>query len=260
MPTGWSNMIESLLIVWAYLILQMLVVWVFSRLLNNPSIVDVAWAFGLMVAGLIYLCRVQLDFRIMLIGGLLILWGVRLGGFLWVTRIRKGIVDKRYLKLSENWQTAKALKFFLNFQFQGFLILLISSVFLFATNDATSNPSNIEWLGVAIVLVGIMGETIADLQLYRFQHTNPGEVCQAGSWNYSRHPNYFFEWLTWCGFTLFALHQPFGTLPLVVPLVLYLIMTHITGPLTERGSIESRGQAYKEYQRSTAMFFPFFKK
>jgi steroid 5-alpha reductase family enzyme len=238
----------------------MLTVWVLYRILKNPSIVDTAWALGLMISGLIYLCSAPFNFRIGIISSVLIIWGMRLGGYLWYTRIRKGIVDKRYLKLSENWKIAKSVGFLLNFQLQGFLILIISSVFLLAAHDSPSTLSLLDWAGVILALVAIAGETLADYQLYSFQQTNKGEVCQSGLWKYSRHPNYYFEWLIWWAFTLFALHFPLGWIAWVSPLLLYLLMTKVTGPLTERGSIAARGQAYLDYQRRTAMFFPWFRR
>ena len=61
--------------------------------------------------------------------------------------------------------------------------------------------------GVATWALALGGESIADAQLARFRHdpANKGCVCDVGLWRYSRHPNYFFEWLVWCGFALLAL-------------------------------------------------------
>jgi steroid 5-alpha reductase family enzyme len=115
-------------------------------------------------------------------------------------------------------------------------------------------------MAIVIVLVGIIGETVADLQLYRFKKLQRGAVCSLGLWHYSRHPNYFFDWLTWLGFTLFAFQSPRGYLGAVSLLVLYVLFTQITGPLTERGSVTSKGQKYRDYQKQTSMFFPWFKR
>lgn len=252
-------MLSLLGIVAIYIFLQMCVAWVGYRLTKNPSIVDVIWGVGLMVSGLIYLWSVPINTRLIIISALLILWCIRLSGYLWYTRIRKGLVDIRYLKLSDSWKISKSLGFFLNFQLQGVFILIMSSVFLFAATKPETSMSLTDWLGVILTLVGIVGETIADWQLYHFQQARTGKVCQVGLWNYSRHPNYFFDWLAWCGFALFGLGHPLGCIGLLSPLVLYIIMTRITGPLTEKGSLIKRGEAYLLYQRQTPMFFPFKK-
>ncbi|MCW8408035.1 DUF1295 domain-containing protein [Legionella sp. PATHC035] len=250
----------SIGIVVIYLFLQMSLMWGLYRLLKNPSVVDVSWSLGLMVSGLIYLGLTPLSFRTLIIGSLLILWALRLAFYLWYTRIRKGHVDKRYIELSANWKISPSLGFFLNFQLQGLLILIISSVFLLISQAGLTHITMIDILAFCMVTVGIMGETTADLQLQRFKTRHKGEVCNQGLWNYSRHPNYFFDWLSWMGFALFAVQSNNGYLSLLSPLMLYVIFTRMTGPMTERGSIKSRGQKYLEYQKQTSMFFPWFKK
>jgi steroid 5-alpha reductase family enzyme len=250
----------EILIVYLYLVIQMVIVWALYRWLKNPGIVDVGWELGLVVAGLIYLTWVPWNFRLTIIALLLILWGVRLGGYIFYTRILKGHVEKRYFKLTENWKVAQSLGFFLNFQLQGVFILVLSIVFLFAARNPAPQPGWLDWIGVCIALIGIVGETVSDWQLYQFQQHPVGKICQRGLWNYSRHPNYFFEWIIWCGFSLFALHTSWGWIGLIAPLTLYLLMTRVTGPVTEECSIASRGEAYSEYQKTTNMFFPGLKR
>ena len=249
-------MLNLLFIAMGYVIIQMICVWILYRMTDNPSIVDVAWPIGLVITGLIYLWSSTINFRLTIISLILICWGIRLGTYLWVTRIRKSIIDKRYLKLSENWVIAKPLGFFLNFQLQGFFILIISSVFLFAGTASNSAMSWVDCLGTLLAIIGIIGETLADYQLYTFQQDNKGKVCDSGLWQYSRHPNYFFEWLIWCGFSLYGLQHHFGYISFISPVFLFIILIKITGPMTEKGSISSRGEAYLAYQRITPMFFP----
>ena len=246
-------------IVVTYLFLQMSFMWGLYRILKNPSVVDVSWSLGLMVSGLLYLILTPLNFRTLIISALLVLWALRLAFYLWYTRIRKGHVDKRYIELSSNWKISPSLGFFINFQLQGLLILIISSVFFLISKSTATDISWLDMFAFFIIAVGILGETLADLQLQRFKKRYKGEVCQAGLWNYSRHPNYFFDWLSFVGFALFAIQSNIGYLGLASPLMLYIIFTRMTGPLTERGSIESKGQKYIEYQKQTSMFFPWFK-
>jgi steroid 5-alpha reductase family enzyme len=250
----------SIGIVMIYLFLQMFVMWGLYRILKNPSVVDVSWSLGLMVSGLIYLGLTPLNFRILIIGFLLILWALRLACYLWYTRIRKGHVDKRYVKLSANWKISPSLGFFINFQLQGAFILIISSVFFLMSKSGLTDITAIDLFAFFIIVVGIAGETIADLQVQRFKLRHKGEVCQIGLWHYSRHPNYFFDWLSWVGFALLVIQSNIGYLCFFSPLMLYVIFTRMTGPLTERGSVQSKGKKYIEYQKTTSMFFPWFKK
>lgn len=250
----------SIAIVVTYLFLQMSFMWGLYRILKNPSVVDVSWSLGLMVSGLIYLSVTPLSFRTLLIGILLILWALRLAFYLWYTRIRKGHVDKRYIELSTHWKLSPSFGFFINFQLQGLLILIISSVFFLISKSGPTHLTLIDSVALCITLLGITGETFADIQLQRFKSQYKGEVCNVGLWHYSRHPNYFFDWLSWIGFALFAVQSNIGYLSFLSPLMLYVIFNHMTGPLTERGSVQSRGQKYITYQKQTSMFFPWFKK
>lgn len=246
-------------IVFFYLVLQMCFVWMIYRLLKNPSVVDASWSMGLMLSGLIYLGSMPITPRTTVIGGLLILWALRLAGYLWYTRIYQGHIDKRYTELSNNWKINQSLGFFLNFQLQGLLIFSISLIFYWISHSNNDSLTLMDGIAIGMVIVGVIGETVADLQLYQFKKRYKGGVCNIGLWNYSRHPNYFFDWLTWLGFTVFAFQSDKGYLGILSLLVLYLIFTQITGPLTERGSVQSRGQKYLDYQKQTSMFFPWFK-
>lgn len=245
-----------IVIVYCVLFLHMCLIWCLYRYLKNPSVVDVGWASGLTISGLIYLFSQSCSLRTLILGFLLFLWGCRLGVYLWVTRIRIGLLDKRYETLSDSWKIAKPLGFFLNFQLQGLFILMISIPWFFSGMEAKDYLAGLDYPGILLVLIGLTGETIADNQLQQYKKNPIAPVCINGLWHYSRHPNYFFEWLVWCGFTVFGLSSPYGFIGLVSPLTLYLIMTQITGPMTERGSIKSRGQAYIDYQKATPMFFP----
>lgn len=236
------------------LFLHMCLFWVWYQCTNNPSVVDVGWASGLTLAGLLYLLSGALSWRSVVLGAALLLWGVRLGGYLWWTRIRHKKVDKRYLALSDNWKISKPLGFFLNFQLQGVLIFVISLPWYFTASASVF--SMLDAMGIALFLTALLLETTADRQLQDFKKQFPGEVCNQKLWRYSRHPNYFSDWLVWCAFTLFALSAPQGWIAIVSPIMLYLIMTRITAPMTEAGSLASRGERYRQYQQTTSMFFP----
>ncbi|KTD20230.1 DUF1295 domain-containing protein [Legionella israelensis] len=238
-----------------FIFLHMCAFWLWYRATNNPSVVDIGWASGLTLSGLIYLNSQMINYRTLLLSLILMAWGSRLGLYLWFTRIRHNKVDKRYTSLSENWKIAKPLGFFINFQLQGLLIFIVSLPWLFASMVRADIPNLLDWLAFVLSFFAIIMESLADYQLQRFKNSNTGKVCKQGLWRYSRHPNYFFEWLTWCAFTLFSLSHPFGWITVVSPLTLYLIMTKITGPMTEKGSIESKGETYVEYQKKTPMFF-----
>jgi steroid 5-alpha reductase family enzyme len=251
-------MLQTIFTAWLGVILLMCGVWLLFLWQKNAAIIDVFWSIAITTAAALLSAHGQHNTTVTLLKVLLFVWMLRLAGYLFIHRVLAGHVDPRYDKISQTWRIPKSLGFFLNFQFQGILATVIASPFLFIAQL----PAFSLWasIGLAAILSGIAGETIADWQLQRFKKQRRGPVCNQGLWRYSRHPNYFFDWLTWLGFAVAACAVPRGWLSLLSPMLLYWIMTRLTGPITERGSIESRGQVYLDYQAKTSMFFPWRRK
>ena len=115
------------------------------------------------------------------------------------------------------------------------------------------------WIGVGFWLVSLAGESVADRQLAAFKADpgNRGKVCDVGLWRYSRHPNYFFEWLHWFSYPLIAMGAPSQWVAWLGPVIMLLFLYRVSGiPYTEKQSLKSRGDAYREYQRTTSPFIP----
>lgn len=228
--------------------------WLIYLKTKLPNVVDLGWVIGIFVVSLYYSIMQPLTNEMLVIGILLCAWAIRLGGFLWWTRLRKGERDKRYDAISAHWKMPKALGFFVNYQFQGVLVILIALPFYFISNVAAV-PLWQFTMSIILIAISIVGEAIADYQLFYFKTAKLGLVCDKGLWRYSRHPNYFFEWLTWLGFSLLVVIDGFSLLALISPLLLYVIMNFITGPITEREQAKHKGEAFISYQRKTNAFF-----
>jgi steroid 5-alpha reductase family enzyme len=114
-------------------------------------------------------------------------------------------------------------------------------------------------LGVVVWLVSVAGEWVADHQLARFrgEPSNQGRTCRQGLWHYSRHPNYFFEWLHWFAYVGLAVGSPLFCLSLPGPVVMYGFLRWISGiPFTEAQALRTRGEDYRRYQAETPLLFP----
>jgi steroid 5-alpha reductase family enzyme len=114
------------------------------------------------------------------------------------------------------------------------------------------------WIGVAVGAVGNVGATVADRQLARWRASpaNAGLTARTGLWSWSRHPNYFFEWVSWCGVALAATAAPWGWLAWMVPAGLLFLLFRVTGiPATEAQALRSRSD-YADYRRTTSTFVP----
>jgi steroid 5-alpha reductase family enzyme len=107
--------------------------------------------------------------------------------------------------------------------------------------------------------VGLPGEAVADAQLARCKRdpSRRGRTCREGLWRYSRHPNYFFEWVIWVGFFVVALGSPWGWTTVIAPALMLHLLLHVTGiPAAEAASLRSRGDEFRHYQQTTSAFVP----
>jgi steroid 5-alpha reductase family enzyme len=246
------------LLAWLLAAALMALLWGVQRARGNAGIVDVAWslATGILGAWFAYVAG-GLDARRAIVAGMVLIWGVRLGAHLW-HRVSSEREDGRYRQMREEWGASFQPKMFLFFQVQA----LWAMMFALPMFAAARNEAPLGWfdlLGVLFWIVALSGESIADRQLARFRSdpANRGRVCRDGLWRYSRHPNYFFEWLHWWAYVWLAIGSPLWWLPIAGVAVMYLFLTRVTGiPPTEAQALRSRGDAYREYQRSTNAFFP----
>lgn len=234
----------------------MFLTWIYYLATKNPGIVDVSWGLGITFCGLWYLYNSIPSDKQLLLAVLILVWGLRLSGFLWYTRIKPKHIDPRYLDIAKSWSVKKDLGFLGNFMLQAFLLSFIALPFFFI-NNYTFNT--IDFVACGFVIIGILGETIADYQLYSFRKKKKSKLCNVGFWKYSRHPNYFFEVVVWFGFSTFAISSINGFYAFISPLMLIYIMIFLTIPITERNSIKSKGKAFKDYQKSTSRLIPWLK-
>jgi len=253
---------QSLALVWALTAIAQSAGWLWQRRRRNAGIVDVVWSFGVGGAAvLLALTGTGAVWPRALLGVLGGLWGLRLGLHLW-HRVRSEPEDGRYANLRLRWGDDQR-KWFAFFQFQALLVALFSIPFVAVARNPVEGFS--AWLlaGVVVWIGSVVGEGIADAQLARFRTdpANRGKTCRTGMWRYSRHPNYFFEWLHWFAYVLFAIGSPNWWLAWAGPLVMFAFLRWISGiPYTEAQALRTRGEDYRDYQRTTPMLFPWFPK
>jgi len=242
----------------------MLLLWLIHLPLKNAAIVDAGWAGGLAILAVLYAATGGGYWaRSTMIGVMASVWGVRLGLYLLITRIIGHPEEGRYQELRRQWKTNIPLKFLGFFEFQALLCVLLSGPFLFAAINPAPALSPFEYAGATLWCVAIIGEILADAQLARFKANpaNRGKLCDIGLWNYSRHPNYFFESMIWFAYAVFALASPWGWIGLLSPALILYLLLKVTGiPATEAQALRSRGDAYRRYQQTTSMFIPWFPK
>lgn len=258
-------MIQLIVISFILNALIMVGTWFFSRSKNNYSVVDAVWALSFFVTGGLYasLGDGRLERRLLMLICISI-WSLRLGIFL-AKRIASHhpTEDSRYVELRKGYGSHVERGFFWFFQYQAYSVVLLSSPFLLMALNTNPQIAPLEYIGAALFLLCLTGEAISDHQANTFKK-NPAhknKVCNVGLWRYSRHPNYFFESCIWFAFFIMALSSPYGIYSIFSPLLILFLLLKVTGvPMSESQSLKNRGEAYREYQKKTSMFVPWFPK
>lgn len=247
---------------WALAALVMLALWLWHLRLRNAGVVDVGWAVSVVSAVLLLAAAGPgHPARRWLLAALTTAWGVRLAVYLLRDRVLGRPEDARYADLRARRSPAAALAFFPFFQAQALLAALFSVPMLVVAFNRAPGLSALELGATALWLVAFIGEVVADSQLARFKRrpSSRGRTFRGGLWRYSRHPNYFFEWLIWVAYALFALASPWGALALIAPALMLYFLFRVTGiPATEAQALRSRGDDYRRYQQTTSAFVPWF--
>lgn len=235
-------------------------VYLVARRLDNYGVVDVAWSYSFGLVGAFYAwAGMGWAPRRVAVAVTALAWSLRLGTYL-LRRVARHHPkeDQRYEQLRRDWSGQLGAKMFRFFQFQAVSVVVLGAAFVLAAQNPSPGFSRLEIAGLALWLVAVLGEAIADAQLAAFKRTaRSGEVCDRGLWRYSRHPNYFFQWLIWVGWCGFALASPFGWIAVIAPATILYLLLRVTGiPATEEQSLRSKGDAYRRYQARTSAFVP----
>jgi steroid 5-alpha reductase family enzyme len=190
--------------------------------------------------------------------------GLRLGWHL-SKRIIGEPEEGRYQQLRKDWGGSGNLnlKFLGFFEFQAVLNAFLTLPLLVASFNRAPDFNPLEIAGIALFIVAISGESVADAQLDAFKRdpANKGGVCDIGLWRYSRHPNYFFEWLIWIAYAVFALASPHGWIAMAMPVLMLHFLINVTGlKATEEQALRTKGERYRRYQARTSGFIPWIPK
>jgi steroid 5-alpha reductase family enzyme len=245
--------------------LIMAAVWLWANKKKHGGVVDIFWSYNFpVIAIILFFLAPGWETRLILICAMVVIAAGRLGTHL-ATRVLTHLHDEepRYAQLRKEWAPNADKKFFFFFQFQGISNVILAVPFFAIVMNTSVGLSSFEWAGFILWFISVTGEAIADRQLADFKKdpANKGEVCDKGLWYYSRHPNYFFQWLMWMSYFIFALGSPYGWLGIISPAVILYLLLKVTGiPATEEQSIRSKGDKFRAYQKTTSVFVPWFKK
>jgi steroid 5-alpha reductase family enzyme len=246
----------------AAVVAMMIIGWLFSLRYRNVTIVDSLWGLGfVLIVWITFSLSEGFAGRKTLIAVLVTLWGMRL--CLYLSKRNWGAAeDARY----GEWRKKSGDRFWFVSLFKVFLLQAIFMWIIALTlqfGQLSTTPDHFVWLdalGVFIWVVGFLFEAVGDWQLARFKAdpANKGRVMDQGLWAYTRHPNYFGEFLIWWGFFLITLSTPNSWWTIISPLIVAAVLLKMTGiPLTENTIAKTR-PGYDDYIRRTSSFVPWF--
>ena len=266
------------------LILFLIVVCIPIYRTERMSYVDIAWPWGLVVLGIVnYIYNEGSLLMVLISTSIVSIIGLRMGiGAL--SLLKRGYLKNelpRYQYQRIVWEKEEKHNTHLALQIDAVTQGLANATFLaipiFVAGSSGSEALNIiEYVGLTVVIISIFLETLADSQKLNFlkQMKIAGlknQVCNIGLWKYSRHPNYFFEWMVWNGVILFSFPSlidssslspgnkvMIGACMLFASKLMYDTLVNKTGAIpSEYYSLKKR-PSYKEYIETTSQFFPRF--
>jgi steroid 5-alpha reductase family enzyme len=231
----------------------------FAALFKTDKVTDLSYSLSFILLAVLLLTGRKNIFPLqLLLAAMIVLWGLRLGGYLLV-RILHMKRDARFDGIRENLFKFAAFWFFQAVTV--WVVMLPSILFLSLSRAPRLNAAVI--IGALIWLAGLIIESAADAQKYRFRvnEANKGRWIEHGLWRWSRHPNFFGEILCWTG--LFVLIAPslegWMWVGLAGPLFITVILLFFSGiPTVEKRSEASYGSNpdYRRYKESTSLLVP----
>ncbi len=244
--------------------LIMMAAFVMQQRSGNSGWVDTIWPLG--TGGVSVGCTLigtgGATWRQLAIALLAAAWSIRLALHIGA-RARSRGDDPRYRQLTRQWGAKAPRRMFWFLQSQAAVGALLAVAVALAGRNPVPALRVQDAVGLLILAAAMLGEAVADRQLRRFrrERATPGEICDVGLWRWSRHPNYFFEWLAWLAYPVVAIDlggdHPFGYLAAAAPLCMYWVLVHASGiPPLEAHMLRTRGERYREYQRRTRPFLP----
>ncbi len=237
----------------------MISVWLESVRRADASIVDLVWGFGFaVVAWTAYFISDQPQPARLLLPVLTSIWGLRLSVYLtWRNHGRPE--DYRYREMRKKWGDSFPLASLLTvFALQGAVMWVVSIPVQIGTTKVVDGFSWGTLIGILVWAVGLFFESVGDWQLSRFKAdpANQGRVLDNGLWRYTRHPNYFGDFLVWWGLFFVAVAQSGVWWTVIGPIVMSFFLMRVSGVTLLEKTLRKTKPQYDDYIQRTNAFFP----
>lgn len=235
-----------------------IVMFIPAYLFRTDKVTDISYSItfvAIAIFGFLRSTQTSLD---KLVVALVLLWAVRLGGFLFI-RISKIGRDARFDDMRERF--FPFLKFWL---LQGATVLIVMLAPLLGFMQKGSHIGPASWIGVLIFITGLAVESTADTQKFRYNSNpkNKGRWIDVGIWRASRHPNYLGEMMVWAGMYLIvapSLGSAERLVALLSPAYIIGLLLFVSGvPLLEKSAKAKWGEQaeFKKYLSRVPVLIP----
>ena len=269
------------------LLLFLFVACIPALVTKRMSYVDISWPWGLVLIGVLVLFLGDgYRPRIYLVAGMYLFSGLRMGigALILFAKGHLNLELSRYSYQRKRWNKAGYKNLNLSLQYEiliqcfANITFLAIPAFLMSTNSS-STISTLEIIGVCLWAVWFTLEHVSDMQKQQFLKKSflekkKKQVCNVGFWKYSRHPNYFSEWMVWNSMIISSLpslviafsdDQQLVWIIICIGLfyisyIMYSTLVYFTGAVPSEFYTLQKRPNYKEYQDQTNMFFPGLKK
>lgn len=226
---------------------------------ENNGLQDIAWGAGFVVVAIFtYLYSDATSINGLIITIFVTLWGGRLAFYLF-KRNWDAPEDKRYVAMRKKWgNRPKINAYFKVFMFQMLLLFIIVQPVILANTANSDRLSVINYIGIALWLVGFFFQVVGDAQLKNFianKKSKTNRLMTDGLWKYTRHPNYFGEATMWWGIFLISFTEMRSLIGIIGPVMITYLLLFVSGvPMLEK---RYKGRAdYDEYKKTTSKFIP----
>ncbi|MEZ6127150.1 MAG: DUF1295 domain-containing protein [Planctomycetaceae bacterium] len=241
------------------------VVWVVSIQLTRTDIIDVFWGpgFVLIAGATCFRYREQIRPQAVILVAAVSLWGLRLGTHLLIRWWNEPHEDRRYAAMrsaaGQSWWLRSLVTVF---WLQAVILWMVSWPLQSALQSSRSAQPTVFAAGLLLCVIGFLFETVSDWQLtvFRRDPVHRNQVLDTGLWHYSRHPNYFGDFLVWWGLFMMSLALGAAWWTVVSPVVMSALLMKFSGVGMLEKDISDRRPEYSAYAARTNTFFPWFPK
>eukprot|EP01023_Acetabularia_acetabulum_P015208 TRINITY_DN17375_c0_g2_i1.p2 TRINITY_DN17375_c0_g2~~TRINITY_DN17375_c0_g2_i1.p2 ORF type:complete len:366 (-),score=25.61 TRINITY_DN17375_c0_g2_i1:217-1314(-) len=246
--------------------------WIVSLLQNSTWLIDPYWTILPPLIGLFF------QLHPLASGNVFRVWTSTLLLWVWAIRLTHSYFRREEWQVGEreDWRYSKLraeygihwtyVSFFAVYFVQQIMLVGITLPF-WAVSFFPVEINMLDYVATITCVSGLIIAWISDNQLRQFMMMNQklrqkGQPQQlllnTGLWKYSRHPNYFGEQLWWWGIAFFGVSTG-QTWTIVGTLFNSAVMIGVTqlteARMTER---EDRRELYRQYQRATSVWIPWF--